>query len=82
MDACFCFLAAASVFIQIKKKREWRDPIGYGDIPSYPSVFITLQMTFCYQYFFSKPEQAVPGLILLMVGAGLFYWFKKTSRIT
>ncbi len=79
MDALFFALAAASVFVFRLKKREAERPYRVWGYPVIPIVFITLQMTFAINIFFQKPEQAVPGLILLMVGAGLFYWFKKNK---
>ena len=31
--------------------------------------------------FFQKPEQALPGLVLLGLGIGAFYWFKNSKHI-
>lgn len=77
MDALFFALAAVSIFIFRSKLKEVPRPYKTWGYPVIPAIFILLQIAFAINIFFQKPEQAVPGLVLLGLGIGVFYWFKN-----
>lgn len=79
MDALFFALAAASIFVFRKKMKDHQRVYKTWGYPIIPLIFISLQIVFAINIFFQKPEQAIPGLGLLGVGIGLYYWFKKNS---
>lgn len=81
MDALFFALAAASIFIFRKKLKDQERPYRTWGYPYIPFIFIALQSVFALNIFFQKPEQAIPGLILLIAGIGLYYWFRKTNSV-
>lgn len=77
MDALFFALAAASIFVFRKKLKEQERPYRTWGYPMIPLIFITLQSIFAINIFLQKPEQALPGLGLLLIGVGMYYWFKR-----
>lgn len=77
MDALFFALAAASIFVFRYKLKNADRPYKTWGYPVIPAVFIVLQSVFAINIFFQKPEQAIPGLILLGLGIGVFFWFKN-----
>jgi basic amino acid/polyamine antiporter, APA family len=81
MDSLFFALAAASLFIFRKKLKEHPRPYKTWGYPLIPLVFITLQTVFAITIFFQRPEQALPGLVLLFVGVLVFYWFQKRNLL-
>ena len=81
MDALFFALAAASIFIFRKRFTSTHRPYRTWGYPLIPLIFISLQSVFAINIFFQKPEQALPGLVLLGLGIGAFYWFKNSKHI-
>lgn len=80
MDALFFALAAASVFVfRNKLKNEFR-PYSVWGYPVIPLIFISLQTVFAINIFFQKPQQALPGLGLMIIGIGVYYWFKRQLK--
>jgi APA family basic amino acid/polyamine antiporter len=75
MDALFFALAAASIFVYRKKLKDRERPYRTWGYPVIPFIFIVLQSIFAINIFFQKPEQALPGLGLLILGILVFYWF-------
>ncbi len=79
MDALFFALAASSIFIFRKKLKDRERSYKTWGYPVIPLIFITLQVIFAVNIFFQKPEQALPGLVLLVLGIVLFKWFKSNK---
>jgi APA family basic amino acid/polyamine antiporter len=77
MDALFFALAAASIFVFRKKLKEQERPYRTWGYPIIPLIFIILQSVFAINIFMQKPEQALPGLGLLVLGIGIYYWFRR-----
>ena len=80
MDALFFAFAAASIFVFRKKLKDQERPYRTWGYPVIPLIFIILQFVFAVNIFFQKPEQALPGLGLLVIGVGIFFWFEKESK--
>lgn len=81
MDALFFALAAGSIFIFRKRLTSTHRPYRTWGYPLIPLIFISLQSVFAINIFFQKPEQALPGLVLLGLGIGAFYWFKNSKHM-
>lgn len=77
MDAIFFALAGLSVFIFRKKFPHLERPYKTWGFPVIPLIFIKLQVMLALNTFFQKPGQAIPGLILLGIGVGFYWWFSK-----
>ncbi|HNR09344.1 MAG TPA: amino acid permease [Saprospiraceae bacterium] len=80
MDALFFALAAASVFVFRNKLKGEPRPYRVWGYPVIPLVFIILYTVFAMNIFFQKPQQAIPGLVLMGLGIGLYYWFSRIKR--
>ncbi len=80
MDALFFALAAASVFVFRKIMKDEPRPYRVWGYPVIPLVFIGLYSVFAINVFFQKPQQALPGLVLMAAGIGVYYWFSKTKK--
>jgi APA family basic amino acid/polyamine antiporter len=80
MDALFFALAAASVFVFRKKLKGEPRPYRVWGYPLIPIIFISLYSVFAINVFFQKPQQAIPGLVLMAAGIGVYYWFSKIKK--
>ncbi len=73
MDIAFMGLAGAAVFIFRKKMPLATRPIKAWGYPIVPLVFVFISAAFAVNTFFEKPDQAIPGIVLLLIGVGVFY---------
>lgn len=77
MDIAFMGLAGASVYIFRKKipHREGRYfTLGY---PWIPLLFVLISGAFVLNTLLQRPEQALAGLLVLLLGIGCYFYFKK-----
>jgi APA family basic amino acid/polyamine antiporter len=81
MDALFFALAAASVFVFRRTLKDQHRIYSVWGYPVIPLIFISLQTIFAINIFFQKPQQALPGLGLMLIGIGVYYWFKKRINL-
>jgi APA family basic amino acid/polyamine antiporter len=79
MDSIFFALAAATIFVFRKKMKDADRPIKAWGYPVVPAIFIFIQSAFSINTLLERPDQALPGLALLVVGAGVF-WFLRKSK--
>lgn len=77
MDIAFMGLAGAAVFVFRKKMRDAERPVRAWGYPVVPLIFVFVSAAFAVNTLLERPEQALPGLGLLVVGAGVFFVFKK-----
>ena len=80
MDIAFMGLAGASLFIFRKNRKEMERPVKAWGYPVVPLIFVIVSAAFAVNTLMQKPDQAGPGLILLLVGASVYYYFKKRGR--
>jgi APA family basic amino acid/polyamine antiporter len=80
MDWIFMILAALSLFIfrrqNIRKEGTYRT-LGY---PITPIIFIGISTWFIIYTIIGRPEQAIAGLILLLIGVPVFLFFKAKNK--
>lgn len=79
MDIAFMGLAGAAVFVLRSKKPAASRPVRAWGYPVIPAVFVLISAAFAINTLLEKPFQAVPGLILMGVGVGV-YFILKISR--
>ncbi len=76
MDIAFMGLAGAGIFIFRKKMADAQRPVRAWGYPVVPAVFVLISAAFAVNTLLERPEQAVPGLVLLLLGVAVFYLLK------
>ena len=77
LDIAFMGLSGVSVFVFRKKMKATERPIRAWGYPFIPLIFVVISFAFAINTLLEKPAQALPGLILLGVGVGVYYLFKR-----
>jgi len=77
MDIAFMGLAGAAVFVFRKKKQDAERPVRTWGYPVVPAVFVLISAAFAINVLFERPEQALPGMGILVLGVGIFWVVKK-----
>jgi len=77
MDIAFMGLAGAAVFVFRRKNPTAERPVRTWGYPLVPLVFVLISAAFALNTLLERPEQALPGLGLLAVGAVVFLFLKK-----
>ncbi len=77
MDTFFMGLAGAAVFVFRRTRPQAVRPVRAWGYPVVPAIFVLISFAFGLNTLLERPEQALPGLGLLAVGAGVFLFFKK-----
>ena len=77
MDIAFMGLAGAAVFVLRQKRKEAERPVRAFGYPVVPLIFVLISGAFALNTLLERPEQALPGLGLLAVGAVVYRWVKK-----
>ncbi len=77
MDSFFMGLAGAAVFVFRRTRPQALRPVRAWGYPVVPAIFVLISFAFGINTLLERPEQALPGLGLLAVGAGVFLFFKK-----
>lgn len=81
MDALFFALAGASIFVFRRKMPDAERPYRTWAYPLVPLLFVALQSVFAINILLQQPGQAVPGLVLVGLGVGMFYFFKRRRPV-
>jgi basic amino acid/polyamine antiporter, APA family len=80
MDWIFMIIAAFTVFVYRRRsdeKASFRTP-GY---PVVPLIFIAISVWFVTYMLFGRPEQALWGLGLLILGLPIYYWGRRRKEM-
>ena len=77
MDIAFMGLAGAAVFVFRKKRTGAERPVKVWGYPWVPLIFVVISAAFALNTLFERPEQALPGLGLLMGGVVMFKFLKR-----
>ncbi len=77
MDIAFMGLAGAAIFVFRRKQPSAVRPVKAWGYPLVPLVFVAISAAFALNTLLERPDQALPGLGLLVLGAGVFWVFKK-----
>ncbi len=76
MDIAFMGLAGAGIFIFRKKMAEANRPIRAWGYPVVPAIFVIISAAFATNTLLERPAQAIPGLVLLLLGVFVFFILK------
>lgn len=77
LDIAFMGLAGLSLFVFRKKMKEAERPIKVWAYPVVPIIFVIISFAFAINTLMEKPAQAIPGLVLLAIGVGVYYFIKR-----
>jgi APA family basic amino acid/polyamine antiporter len=80
MDIVFMGLAGAAVFVFRQKKKDAIRPIRTWGYPWVPLVFVGISAAFAVNVLLERPKQALPGLLLLLLGVLVYAVFKKNKK--
>ncbi len=80
MDIAFMGLAGAAIFIFRKKMPNEQRPVKTWGYPIVPIIFVLISAAFAGNTLLEKPEQAIPGIVLLLIGVGVFYLMRANRR--
>lgn len=80
MDIAFMGLAGAAIFVFRRKRRDAVRPVRAWGYPIVPAIFVLISAAFAVNTFLERPEQTLPGLLLLGIGVGVFYLLKFVRR--
>ena len=77
MDIIFMTLAGISIFVFRIKRKDLTRPVKVILYPFVPIIYILFSATFVVSTLLAMPGTSWYGLILLVLGIPLFYYFKK-----
>jgi len=81
MDWVFFGLAGAAVFILRRTRRDAERPYRTFGYPVTPGIFVGISIWFVINTLIERPLHAWVGLIFTLVGVGVYYVFKRRSRM-
>ncbi|MBL7796110.1 MAG: amino acid permease [Saprospiraceae bacterium] len=79
LDIALMGMAGAAVFVFRKKRPGQERPIRAWGYPVVPIIFIAISAAFALNTLLERPDQALPGVGVLAVGAAVFWWRKKRA---
>src|SRR5690606_572789 len=80
MDWIFMTLAAIGLFY-FRRRQDKFPAAGYG-VPGYPVIpliFIGISLWFLASTLLGRPEQAIAGLVLMVIGWPVYRLFRRTA---
>jgi APA family basic amino acid/polyamine antiporter len=80
MDIAFMGLAGAAIFVFRKRMPMEQRPVKAWGYPIVPIIFVLISAAFAVNTLLEKPEQAIPGIVLLLIGIGVFYLLRAFRR--
>ncbi len=79
LDVAAMGLAGAAVFVLRKTRKDAERPVRAWGYPVIPLLFVVLSFAFAINTLLERPEQALPGVGILLVGVAVFWWFKRKN---
>ncbi len=76
MDIAFMGLAGAAIYVFRKKLPAAERPVRAWGYPVVPAIFVLISAAFAVNTLLERPEQAVPGLLILVLGVGVYFLLK------
>ena len=74
----FYIFTIVGLFILRKKQPNTERPYKAFGYPILPAIYIGLAALFCLNLLYTKPENSIPGLLLVLLGLPVyFYWQKR-----
>lgn len=80
IDTAFFFLTAATIFVFRRRKTEQNALYRTFAYPITPLIFMAMSAFIVVNTLIEKPTQAVAGLVFLVIGIGVFYFFKQNKK--
>ena len=77
----FYGLVTSSVFVLRRKMPEAARPYRTLGYPLVPALFVLVSAWLVVNTLIEKRVESVTGLVLILAGLPLFYWFRSTSRL-
>ena len=77
LDVAAMGLAGAAVIVLRKTRKDAERPVRAWGYPVIPLVFVVLSFAFAINTLLERPEQALPGVGILLVGVVVFWWFQQ-----
>jgi APA family basic amino acid/polyamine antiporter len=79
----FYILTIIGIFILRKKNPDAERPYKAFGYPIVPAIYILIAIVFCANLLYMKPETSLPGLIIVLLGVPVYYfWRKKETLVT
>lgn len=82
--AVFIYYGAttAGVFILRKKMPDAPRPYKVWGYPIVPAIVILFCVGLVFNTFFSRPREAAIGMVLMLTGVPMYFWFKKKNGVS
>lgn len=80
LDIAFMGLAGAAIFVLRRKQKDTARPVRAWGYPVVPLVFVLISAAFALNTLRERPEQALPGLGLLLLGGLVYWWLKRQGK--
>lgn len=80
LDIAFMGLAGAAIFVLRRKQKDTARPVRAWGYPVVPLVFVLISAAFALNTLLERPEQALPGLGLLLLGGLVYWWLKRQGK--
>jgi basic amino acid/polyamine antiporter, APA family len=77
MDIVFMALAAVAIFLFRVRRPDADRPIKAWGYPVIPAIFVLISTAFAINVLLERPGQALPGMLLLLLGIAVFWIVKK-----
>lgn len=77
----FYILTIYGIFILRKKNPNAERPYKAFGYPIVPAIYIFMAAAFCINILYMKPENSFPGLIIVLLGVPVYYYWKKKSVV-
>lgn len=80
--AVFIYYGATTlgVFILRKKMPDAPRPYKVWGYPVVPAIVVLFCAALVFNTFFSRPREAVIGMVLMLTGVPMYWWFKKKNQ--
>jgi APA family basic amino acid/polyamine antiporter len=78
----FYILTIAGIFILRKKQPDAERPYKAWGFPLVPIIYIVLAVLFCINLIYSKPQNSLPGLGIVLLGIPIFFYWQSRKNTT
>jgi len=80
MDWIFFGMAGACVFIFRRNRKDVERPYSTLGYPLTPLIFVGTSVFFVINTLVERPEHALAGLVLTLIGVGVYFMFKRRNE--
>lgn len=77
----FYILTIAGIFILRKKQPDAERPYKAWGFPLVPIIYIVLAVLFCINLVYSKPQNSLPGLGIVLLGIPIFFYWQSRKKL-